>query len=45
MNKIQDLRKQFNRIKNIFKIFKIAKKQNFGNCSKYGINKFNKVYI
>ena len=45
MNKIWDLRKQFNQIKNKFKIFKITKKQIFGSCSKYCINKFNKFYI
>jgi hypothetical protein len=45
MNKITDLRKLFNRIKKVFKIFKIAKKQNNEGCVKYSINEFNKLYI
>lgn len=44
-NKIQDLRAQFYRIKKIFKLLKIAKKQNFGDCIKYSIKKYYKFYI
>ena len=45
MNKIIDLRKQVNKIKKIFKIFKFAKKQNFGELVKYSIKKYFKFFI
>ena len=45
MDKIHDLRLQFKKIKKIFKILKIADKQDFGGCIKYAVKKFNKSYI
>lgn len=45
MNKIEDLRKQFYKIKKNFKMLKIAKKQNFGDCVKYSLKKYHKFYI
>ena len=44
-DKILDLRIQFYKIKKIFKLLKIAKKQNFGDCIKYSIKKYYKSYI
>lgn len=45
MDKILDLRLQFKKIQKIFKILKIADKQDFGGCVKYAVKKFNKSYI
>lgn len=44
MDKISDLRLQFKKIKKFFKILKIADKQDFGECVKYAVKKFNKSY-
>ena len=45
MYKILDLRLQLKKIKKIFKILKIADKQDFDGCIKYAVKKFYKSYI
>ena len=45
LNNVLDLRIQFNKMKKIYKILKIANNQNFGDCIKYSIKKFYKFYI
>jgi len=45
MNKILDLRKQFHRIKKLYKLLKIAKNQNFDDCIKYSIKKYYRFFI
>ena len=45
MDKTEDLRLQFKKIKKFFKILKIADNQNFETCIKYSFKKFCKFYI
>ena len=45
MDEILDLRLQLKKIKKIFKILKIADKQDFDGCIKYAVKKFYKSYI
>lgn len=45
MNKILDLRLQFNKIKKIFKLLKIANEKKFDKCIIYGVKKFYKFFI
>ena len=45
MNEYLDLRIQFKKIKNIFKILRLANSKNFDNCIKFSIKKYYNFFI